>query len=192
MSAALTVRADFSGRRAAYGPFAEALRDADLQDAELRDAELRDAELLGRPLTPHQLRQAVGRPAAAQRAIAERALTARIVADADGDGERGGLPLMAHALREVWRRRSGRLKPRRFTVRARSSASTEPDRRDRARRTAADRGGGPGGPAGGGAPDRPSRHRPAGRRPGCLFRRRPGGFRGDFAGSAHRWADWGP
>ncbi|MFI2214912.1 hypothetical protein [Streptomyces sp. NPDC020141] len=91
LSAVLAVRADFSGRCAEYGPFAEALRDAAL--------------LVG-PLTPHQLRQAVVRPAAAQRVIVERALTARIVADADG--EPGGLPLMAHALREVWRRRSGR------------------------------------------------------------------------------------
>ncbi|MEU0685924.1 nSTAND1 domain-containing NTPase [Streptomyces uncialis] len=91
LSAVLAVRADFSGHCAEYAPFAEAVRDAAL--------------LVG-PLTPYQLRQAVVRPAGAQQMIVERALTARIVADADG--EPGGLPLMAHALREVWRRRSGR------------------------------------------------------------------------------------
>ncbi|GLF94962.1 WD40 repeat domain-containing protein [Streptomyces yaizuensis] len=91
LSAVLAVRADFSGRCAEYGPFAEALRDAAL--------------LVG-PLTPHQLREAVIRPAATRQVIVERALTARIVSDTDG--EPGGLPLMAHALREVWRRRAGR------------------------------------------------------------------------------------
>ncbi|QDQ15960.1 hypothetical protein [Streptomyces spectabilis] len=87
----IAVRADFYGRLAEHGPLAEALRDATL--------------LVG-PLLPHQLREAIVRPAAAERLVVERALTARIVADT-GD-EPGGLPLMAHALREVWRRRSGK------------------------------------------------------------------------------------
>ncbi|WP_327350581.1 nSTAND1 domain-containing NTPase [Streptomyces sp. NBC_01304] len=87
----LAVRADFYGRCAEHGPLAEALRDSTL--------------LVG-PMTPTQLRQAVVRPAAARRIVVERSLTARIVADVTG--EPGGLPLMAHALREVWRRRTGK------------------------------------------------------------------------------------
>ncbi|WP_328874912.1 hypothetical protein OHT76_35285 [Streptomyces sp. NBC_00287] len=87
----IAVRADFYGRCAEHGPLAEALREAAL--------------LVG-PLSPRGLREAVVRPAAARRLVVERALTARIVADVTG--EPGGLPLMAHALREVWRRRSGK------------------------------------------------------------------------------------
>lgn len=87
----IAVRADFYGRCAEHGPLAEALRDSTL--------------LVG-PMTPAQLREAVVRPAAARRIVVERALTARIVADVAG--EPGGLPLMAHALREVWRRRTGK------------------------------------------------------------------------------------
>ncbi|MFD3836474.1 hypothetical protein ACFWWC_09465 [Streptomyces sp. NPDC058642] len=87
----IAVRADFYGRCAEHGPLAEALRDSTL--------------LVG-PMTPAQLREAVVRPAAARRTVVERALTARIVADVAG--EPGGLPLMAHALREVWRRRTGK------------------------------------------------------------------------------------
>ncbi|MEU5316512.1 hypothetical protein AB0G67_07270 [Streptomyces sp. NPDC021056] len=87
----IAVRADFYGRCAEHGPLAEALRDSTL--------------LVG-PMTPAQLREAVVRPAAAHRTVAERALTARIVADVAA--EPGGLPLMAHALREVWRRRTGK------------------------------------------------------------------------------------
>ncbi|MFK0024472.1 hypothetical protein [Streptomyces sp. NPDC090798] len=85
------VRADFYGRCAEHGPLAEALRDSSL--------------LVG-PMTPQRLREAVVRPAAARRVVVERALTARIVADVAD--EPGGLPLMAHALREIWRRRSAR------------------------------------------------------------------------------------
>ncbi|MFD3617788.1 hypothetical protein ACFWWT_21625 [Streptomyces sp. NPDC058676] len=86
----IAVRADFYGRCADHGPLAEALRDSAL--------------LVG-PMSPRALREAVVRPAAARRLVVERALTARIVADVAG--EPGGLPLMAHALREVWRRRVG-------------------------------------------------------------------------------------
>ncbi|MGW0425190.1 nSTAND1 domain-containing NTPase [Streptomyces sp. NPDC003015] len=91
LRAVIAVRADFYGRCAEHGPLAEALRDSTL--------------LVG-PLPPAALREAVVRPAAAQRLVVERALTARIVADVAG--EPGGLPLMAHAVREVWRRRTGR------------------------------------------------------------------------------------
>ncbi|MFF7135817.1 hypothetical protein ACFZBZ_26230 [Streptomyces sp. NPDC008196] len=87
----IAVRADFYGRCAEHGPLAEALLDSTL--------------LVG-PMPPSALREAVVRPAAARRLVVERALTARIVADVAG--EPGGLPLMAHALREVWRRRTGK------------------------------------------------------------------------------------
>ncbi|MDG4862183.1 hypothetical protein P8605_28980, partial [Streptomyces sp. T-3] len=87
----IAIRADFYGRCAEHGPLAEALRDS---------------TLLVSPMTPAQLRQAVVRPAAARRIVVERTLTARIVADVAG--EPGALPLMAHALREVWRRRTGK------------------------------------------------------------------------------------
>ncbi|WP_405469218.1 hypothetical protein [Streptomyces canus] len=87
----IAVRADFYGRCAEHGPLAEALRDSTL--------------LVG-PMPPTALREAVVRPAAAQRLLVERVLTARIVADVAG--EPGGLPLMAHAVREVWRRRTGK------------------------------------------------------------------------------------
>lgn len=87
----LAVRADFYGRCAEHGPLADALRDASL--------------LVG-PLPPSRLREVIVRPAAAERLVVERTLTARMVADVVD--EPGGLPLLAHALREVWRRRSGR------------------------------------------------------------------------------------
>lgn len=87
----VAVRADFYGRCAEHGPLAEALGDANL--------------LVG-PMRPTRLREAIVRPAAAERLVVERTLTARIVADVAD--EPGGLPLMAHALREVWRRRSGK------------------------------------------------------------------------------------
>ncbi|MGW7407752.1 nSTAND1 domain-containing NTPase [Streptomyces sp. NPDC054833] len=87
----IAVRADFYARCAEHGPLAEALRDSTL--------------LVG-PMPPQRLREAVVRPAAAAGLVVERDLTARIVADAAG--EPGGLPLMAHALREVWRRRTGK------------------------------------------------------------------------------------
>ncbi|MET8825136.1 hypothetical protein ABZX40_12215 [Streptomyces sp. NPDC004610] len=87
----IAVRADFYGRCAEHGPLAAALRDSTL--------------LVG-PMAAAQLREAVVRPAGARRLIVERALTARIVADVEG--QPGGLPLMAHALREVWRRRTGK------------------------------------------------------------------------------------
>ncbi|MFI6089711.1 hypothetical protein [Streptomyces sp. NPDC051218] len=87
----VAVRADFYGRCAEHGPLAEALSEAGL--------------LVG-PMSPSRLREAIVRPAAAEGLIVERTLTARIVADVAD--EPGGLPLMAHALREVWRRRTGK------------------------------------------------------------------------------------
>ncbi|WP_447034786.1 nSTAND1 domain-containing NTPase [Streptomyces sp. DSM 118878] len=87
----LAVRADFYGRCVEHAALAEVLGDAGF--------------LVG-PMPPGRLREAVVRPAAAEGLIVERALTAKIVAQCAG--EPGGLPLMAHALREVWRRRSGK------------------------------------------------------------------------------------
>ncbi|MCX4549881.1 hypothetical protein [Streptomyces sp. NBC_01500] len=87
----VAVRADLYGRCAEHRALAGALRNATL--------------LVG-PMTRAQLREAIVGPAVAERLIVERALTARIVADVAD--EPGGLPLMAHALREVWRRRRGR------------------------------------------------------------------------------------
>ncbi|MFD9438569.1 hypothetical protein ACFWBR_16290 [Streptomyces sp. NPDC060006] len=87
----VAVRADFYGRCAEHGPLAEAFSDANF--------------LVG-PMPADRLREAIVRPASDARLVVERALTARITADVAG--EPGGLPLMAHALREVWRRRSGK------------------------------------------------------------------------------------
>ncbi|OKK17074.1 hypothetical protein AMK09_21170 [Streptomyces sp. CB02488] len=87
----IAVRADFYGRCAEHGPLADALRSATL--------------LVG-PMTSAQLREAVIGPAQRARLIVERSLTARIVADIES--RPGGLPLMAHALLEVWRRRRGK------------------------------------------------------------------------------------
>ncbi|WP_405668922.1 WD40 repeat domain-containing protein (plasmid) [Streptomyces sp. NBC_01166] len=88
----ISVRADFYGRCAEHGPLADALRSATL--------------LVG-PMTSAQLREAIIGPAQRDRLIVERALTARIVADVER--QPGGLPLMAHALLEVWRRRRGKI-----------------------------------------------------------------------------------
>lgn len=87
----IAVRADFYGRCADHGPLADALRSATL--------------LVG-PMTSAQLREAIIGPAQRDRLLVEKALTARIVADVES--RPGGLPLMAHALLEVWRRRRGK------------------------------------------------------------------------------------
>ncbi|MFJ9111077.1 WD40 repeat domain-containing protein [Streptomyces sp. NPDC102283] len=87
----IAVRADFYGRCADHGPLADAVRSATL--------------LVG-PMTSAQLREAVIGPAQRDRLLVEKALTARIVADVER--QPGGLPLMAHALLEVWRRRRGK------------------------------------------------------------------------------------
>lgn len=87
----IAVRADFYGRCAEHGPLADALRSATL--------------LVG-PMTSAQLREAIIGPAQRDRLIVERALTARIIADVER--QPGSLPLMAHTLLEVWRRRRGK------------------------------------------------------------------------------------
>ncbi|MGW5675439.1 nSTAND1 domain-containing NTPase [Streptomyces sp. NPDC003860] len=87
----VAVRADFYGHCTEHAPLVEALRTAHL--------------LVG-PMAPADLRQAIVGPARAAGLIVERELTARIVEQAAG--EPGALPLMSHALLEVWRRRRGR------------------------------------------------------------------------------------
>ncbi|WDN57595.1 nSTAND1 domain-containing NTPase [Streptomyces clavuligerus] len=85
------VRADFYGHCTGHPGLVEVLRTAHLA--------------LG-PMTAADLRQAVVGPARAAGLIVERELTARIVEETAA--EPGGLPLMSHALLEVWRRRRGR------------------------------------------------------------------------------------
>ncbi|MFD9717037.1 hypothetical protein [Streptomyces sp. NPDC059076] len=65
-----------------------------------------DAAMLVGPMTRAELRETIVGPAQAAELIVERELTARLVVEVEG--EPGGLPLLAHALRETWRRRRGR------------------------------------------------------------------------------------
>nr|WP_223168022.1 helix-turn-helix domain-containing protein [Nonomuraea sp. SYSU D8015] len=92
MKVVIAVRADFYGRCAEHRELTEALREANL--------------LVG-PMNQEELREAIVRPAMAEGLTVERALTAEIVADVAE--EPGALPLMSHALREVWRRRTGKM-----------------------------------------------------------------------------------
>ncbi|MET7463467.1 helix-turn-helix domain-containing protein [Nonomuraea sp. NPDC005501] len=92
MKVVMAVRADFYGRCAEHRELTEALRETNL--------------LVG-PMHQEELREAIVRPAMAEGLTVERALTAEIVADVAD--EPGALPLMSHALREVWRRRTGKM-----------------------------------------------------------------------------------
>ncbi|MEU4328486.1 nSTAND1 domain-containing NTPase [Nonomuraea dietziae] len=92
MKVVIAVRADFYGRCAEHRELTVALREANL--------------LVG-PMQHEELREAIVRPAMAEGLTVERALTAAIVADVAD--EPGALPLMSHALREVWRRRTGKM-----------------------------------------------------------------------------------
>ncbi|WP_189218101.1 MULTISPECIES: nSTAND1 domain-containing NTPase [Streptomyces] len=87
----IAVRADFYGRCAEHHGLVEALNTASL--------------LVG-PMTPEQVREAIVGPARAGRLVVERALTTRMVADVAQ--EPGALPLMSHALLELWHRRRAR------------------------------------------------------------------------------------
>ncbi|CAL9436247.1 nSTAND1 domain-containing NTPase [Streptomyces sp. enrichment culture] len=87
----IAVRADFYGRCAGHHALVDALNAASL--------------LVG-PMAPDQVREAIVKPAAAGRLVVERALTSRIVSDVSR--EPGALPLMSHALLELWRRRRAR------------------------------------------------------------------------------------
>ncbi|WP_164904045.1 helix-turn-helix domain-containing protein [Nonomuraea polychroma] len=92
MRVVIAVRADFYGRCAEHRELTGALREANV--------------LVG-PMHQVELREAIIRPAMAEGLTVERALTAAIVADVAE--EPGALPLMSHALREVWRRRTGKM-----------------------------------------------------------------------------------
>ena len=87
----IAVRADFYGRCT--------------DDHELVEA-LNAATLLVGPMSPEQVRDAIVKPATAGRLVVERALTARMISDVAQ--EPGALPLMSHALLELWRRRRAR------------------------------------------------------------------------------------
>ncbi|MFI1932444.1 helix-turn-helix domain-containing protein [Streptomyces sp. NPDC020330] len=87
----IAVRADFFGYCASHPGLARVINQA---------------HLLTAAMTREQLRAVVIRPAAAAGLVVERALTDRILNDVAT--EPGALPLMSHALLEVWRRRSGK------------------------------------------------------------------------------------
>ncbi|WP_327587157.1 nSTAND1 domain-containing NTPase [Nonomuraea sp. NBC_00507] len=92
MKVVIAVRADFYGRCAEHRELTGALREANL--------------LVG-PMNQEELKDAIVRPAMAEGLTVERALTTEIVTDVAD--EPGALPLMSHALREVWRRRTGKM-----------------------------------------------------------------------------------
>ncbi|MFF0541154.1 nSTAND1 domain-containing NTPase [Streptomyces coelicoflavus] len=87
----IAVRADFFGHCADHPGLARVINQT---------------HLLTAAMTRTQLRAAVTRPAAAAGLVVERALTDRILTDVAT--EPGALPLLSHALLEVWRRRSGK------------------------------------------------------------------------------------
>ena len=88
----LGVRTDFYTHCARHPALAEALS-------------VSEANLLVGPMTPEQLRRVIVEPASRAGYIVEGALLARVLADAAS--QPGALPLVSHALRETWRRRSG-------------------------------------------------------------------------------------
>jgi WD40 repeat protein/energy-coupling factor transporter ATP-binding protein EcfA2 len=86
----LGVRADFYGHCARYADLAAALQDANV--------------LVG-ALTAEELRNVVVKPAARMGVNVDPALVATIIADVGG--EPGALPLLSHALQEMWWTRRG-------------------------------------------------------------------------------------
>lgn len=88
----VAVRADFYGHLTQHRTLADAARRA---------------SMLVPPMSPDELREAIIKPAAHAGLVVERALTARLLSEsADEDGS---LPLVSHALLEIWRRRRGRV-----------------------------------------------------------------------------------
>ncbi len=87
----LTLRADFYGKCAAYLALATALSDH---------------QLLVGPMTRDELRWAIERPALLVGAEFEPGLIEALLDDVQG--QPGSLPLLQHALLELWNRRSGR------------------------------------------------------------------------------------
>ncbi|AZK93855.1 MULTISPECIES: WD40 repeat domain-containing protein [Streptomyces] len=68
-------------------------------------AALRHSQVMLGPMTAEELGQAITRPALREGGELEDALLARLVAETEGRA--GVLPLLSHALRETWARRSG-------------------------------------------------------------------------------------
>jgi hypothetical protein len=87
----LTLRADFYGKCAAYPALAAALSDR---------------QVLVGPMTRDELRRAIERPARLAGREFEPGLVEMLLDDVAG--QPGGLPLLQHALLELWGRRSGR------------------------------------------------------------------------------------
>jgi energy-coupling factor transporter ATP-binding protein EcfA2 len=90
-SVVLGVRADFYARCAEYPELV---------------AVIQDHQVVVGPMTAAELRQAIEGPAAQAGWVLEPGLVETVLADL-GD-EPGSLPLLAHALRETWKRRHGR------------------------------------------------------------------------------------
>jgi energy-coupling factor transporter ATP-binding protein EcfA2 len=67
--------------------------------------ELQHSQFLCRPMTAEQLRAVITRPATQTGAMVENALLTQILIECAG--QPGVLPLLSHALRETWQRRSG-------------------------------------------------------------------------------------
>jgi signal transduction histidine kinase len=87
----LTLRADFYGRCAVYPALAAALSDH---------------QLLVGPMTDDELRRAIERPAQLAGCEFEPGLVERLLRDVRDQS--GGLPLLQHALLELWGQRTGR------------------------------------------------------------------------------------
>jgi WD40 repeat protein/energy-coupling factor transporter ATP-binding protein EcfA2 len=86
----LTLRSDFYGRCAAYPELASAVSDR--------------GELVGL-MTPEELRSAIEEPARTTGLELEGDLTDRLMEDVEG--QPGYLPLLQHALRQLWQKREG-------------------------------------------------------------------------------------
>jgi hypothetical protein len=87
----LTMRADFYGKCASYAELSAALSD--------------HQELVG-PMGPQELREAIEWPAQRAGCEFEAGLVELLVRDVQD--QPGGLPLLQHALKELWQRREGR------------------------------------------------------------------------------------
>ncbi len=87
----LTLRADFYGKCGTYPELATALADS---------------QLLVGPMTEEELRGAIERPARLVGCEFEPGLVERLLRDVQD--QPGGLPLLQHALLELWNRREGR------------------------------------------------------------------------------------
>lgn len=88
----ITMRTDFYGKCAVYSILA---------------AMLSDRQMLIGPMSRSELRSAIERPAQLVGCKFERGLVSKLLDDAEG--ESGALPLLQHALLELWEKREGRM-----------------------------------------------------------------------------------